>query len=155
MRLSPLGKQNDISDDDPEKTFGHVVKKLSDYRLAYLHIVNPAIVAIEKGTEPDPDALRMVDLIREGFDGTLMVAGGVNHDTAETWLEQGKADLIAFGRKFLANPDLPERYRRRISLNIDDPATYYGGGAKGYVDYMTLAQERGAEPKPCVDERWR
>ena len=63
--------------------------------------------------------------------------------------------MIAFGRKFLANPDLPERFRRRAHLNADDPATYYGGGAIGYVDYLTLAQERGEEPKPQVDERWR
>jgi N-ethylmaleimide reductase len=65
------------------------------------------------------------------------------------------ADLIAFGRKFLANPDLPERFRLRAPLNADDPSTYYGGFAKGYVDYLSLAQERGEEPKPCVDERWR
>jgi N-ethylmaleimide reductase len=65
------------------------------------------------------------------------------------------ADLIALGRKFLANPDLPERFRLRAPLNGDDPSTYYGGGAKGYVDYLSLAQERGEEPKPCVDERWR
>ena len=68
---------------------------------------------------------------------------------------QGKADLIAFGRKFLANPDLPERFRSGASLNADDPSTYYGGGAKGYTDYPTLARERGEEPHPCVDERWR
>jgi len=60
-----------------------------------------------------------------------------------------------FGRKFLANPDLPERFRSRASLNADDPSTYYGGGAKGYTDYPTLAQQRGEEPHPCVDERWR
>ena len=67
----------------------------------------------------------------------------------------GQADLIAFGRKFLANPDLPERLRKHASLNPDDPATYYGGGANGYTDYPTLAQQSGDEPKPCVDNRWR
>jgi N-ethylmaleimide reductase len=66
-----------------------------------------------------------------------------------------ECDLIAFGRKFLANPDLPERFRSGASLNADDPSTYYGGGAKGYTDYPTLARERGEEPHPCVDERWR
>ena len=65
------------------------------------------------------------------------------------------ADAIAFGRKFLANPDLPERFRERAPLNRDDPTTYYGGGEKGYVDYLTLAQQRGEEPKPCFDTRWR
>ena len=67
----------------------------------------------------------------------------------------GLADVIAFGRKFLANPDLPERFRQRMPLNKDDPSTYYGGGAKGYTDYPSLAQERGEQPKECVDETWR
>ncbi|MGH9709392.1 MAG: hypothetical protein ACRD37_02455 [Candidatus Acidiferrales bacterium] len=84
-----------------------------------------------------------------------MFSGGFDHDSAEAWLREGKADLIAFGRKFLANPDLPERFRRRVPLNADDPTTYYGGGMIGYVDYLTLAQQRGEAPKPCVDERWR
>ncbi len=97
----------------------------------------------------------MLELIRQRYRGTLIIAGGFDHDTAEGWLQQGKADLIAFGRKFLANPDLPERFRSGASLNADDPTTYYGGGAKGYTDYPTLARERGEEPHPCVDERWR
>ena len=155
VRLSPLGTFNDISDDDPETTFGYIAKKLSDYRLAYLHLVNPAVAAIEQGAEPDPRATRMLDLLREKYRGTLILAGGFDQDTAEAWLEQGKADLIAFGRKFIANPDLPERFRSRAPLNADDPSTYYGGGAKGYTDYPTLAQERGEQPKPCVDDRWR
>jgi 2,4-dienoyl-CoA reductase-like NADH-dependent reductase (Old Yellow Enzyme family) len=71
-----------------------------------MHIVNPAVAAIEKGIEPDPGALRMLELMRERYRGTLIIAGGFDHDTAEGWLQQGKADLIAFGRKFLADPDL-------------------------------------------------
>ena len=155
VRLSPMGAVNDISDSDPEKTFGCIEKRLNDYRLAYLHIVNPIMMAMEKGTDPDPRALRMIDLTRKKYHGTLIFAGGFDHDSAEAWLREGKADLIAFGRKFLANPDLPERFRRRAPLNADDPKTYYGGGMIGYVDYLTLAQQRGEAPKPCVDERWR
>lgn len=156
VRLSPLGTFNEMGDDDPETTFGRVAEKLNGGALAYLHIINPAIVgAIEKGIEPDPGALRMLELMRERYRGTLIVAGGFDQETADAWLRQGKADLIAFGRKFLANPDLPERFRSHASLNADDPSTYYGGGAKGYTDYPTLARERGEEPHPCVDERWR
>jgi N-ethylmaleimide reductase len=155
VRLSPLSTFNDISDDDPEATFGYIAGRLNDYGLAYLHLVNPAISALEKGEEPAPQALRMVDLIRAKFRGPLMVAGGFDHDTAEAWLEKGRADVIAFGRKFLANPDLPQRFRVRAPLNRDDPPTYYGGGAKGYTDYPTLGQERGEEPRPCVDATWR
>jgi hypothetical protein len=98
--LSPLGTFNDMGDDDPETTFGHVAEKLNRRALAYLHIVNPAVAATEKGIEPDPGALRMVELMRERYRGTLIIAGGFDHDTAEGWLQQGKADLIAFGRKF-------------------------------------------------------
>jgi N-ethylmaleimide reductase len=155
VRLSPLSTFNDISDDDPETTFGYVARKLNDYDLAYLHLVNPAAAALEQGTAPEPRAIGMVDLIREAYRGTLMIAGGFDRDTAGAWLEQGRADLIAFGRKFLANPDLPDRFRLRAPLNPDDPTTFYGGGAKGYSDYPTLAQERGEQPSPCVDETWR
>jgi N-ethylmaleimide reductase len=155
VRLSPLGTFNDMGDDDPEITFGYIAENLNWGALAYLHIVNPAVGAIEKGIEPNPGAQRMLVLLREKYRGTLIVAGGFDHDTAEAWLRQRKADLIAFGRKFLANPDLPQRFRSRASLNADDPSTYYGGGAKGYTDYSTLARERGEEPHPCIDERWR
>jgi N-ethylmaleimide reductase len=155
VRLSPLGSFNDMGDDDPEATFGMIAATLNDYRLAYLHIVNPAMAAFENGTEPDSRALRMVDLIRGRYSGKLIMAGGFDQDTAESWLQQGKADFIAFGRKFLANPDLPERFRLRAPLNADDVSTFYGGGAKGYTDYPSLAQERGEEPKPLVDDRWR
>jgi N-ethylmaleimide reductase len=155
VRLSPLGQMNDISDSDPEATFGYIAETLSDFRFAYLHIVNPAAPALEKGQPPDARAERMLALIRQKYRGTLIVAGGFDHDHAEQWLEESKADLIALGRKFLANPDLPERFKEHKPLNADDPSTYYGGGAKGYTDYPSLAQERGEQPKPCVDDRWR
>lgn len=155
LRLSPLSAFNDMSDANPEETFGYVAEKLSEYGLAYLHIVNPGLAAMEKGQEPDARALRMVDLMRGKYRGTLMIAGGLDRDTAEAWLAQGRADLIAFGRRFLANPDLPERLRERAPLNADDPSTYYGGGAKGYTDYPSLAQDRGEQPKACVDQTWR
>ncbi len=155
VRLSPLGTFNDMSDNNPEETFGYIAEKLNVYGLAYLHIVNPALVAVENEVEPEPKAVRMLNLIREKYANTLIVAGGFNQDAAESWLRQGKADLIAFGRKFLANPDLPERFHRHAALNADDPSTYYGGGAKGYTDYPTLAQESGEEPQPCFDDRWR
>ena len=155
VRLSPLGTFNDMGDADPETTFGYLADRLNDYRLAYLHVINPAAAALEQRTELDPRARRLLERIREKYHGTLILAGGFDRDTAEVWLEQGQADLIAFGRKFLANPDLPERFRAGAPLNADDPSTYYGGGAKGYTDYPTLAQERGEEPKPCRDDRWR
>jgi N-ethylmaleimide reductase len=155
VRLSPLGKFNDIDDDNPEETFGHIAQRLNQYPLAYLHIVNPAAAALEKHVEPDARALRMVELIRRNWRGVLVITGGFDRDSAEQWLQAGRADLIGFGRKFLANPDLPQRLRGAAALNREDPATFYGGGAKGYTDYPSLAQERGEQPKACVDEGWR
>jgi N-ethylmaleimide reductase len=155
VRLSPLETFNDIADDDPEVTFGYVSEMLTRYGLAYLHVVNPAITAMENHAEPDERSRRVLELIRNTYDGTLIVAGGFGQDTAEQWLSSGRADAIAFGRKFLANPDLPERFREHAVLNRDDPSTYYGGGEIGYIDYLTLAQQRGEQSKPCSDTRWR
>ena len=155
VRLSPLGTFNDMGDEDPETTFGRAAEMLSASHLAYLHVVNPAITALENDTEPDERARRMANLIRTQYRGTLILAGGFDHDTAEEWIAAGRADAIAFGRKFLANPDLPERFREQAPLNRDEPSTYYGGGEKGYTDYLTLAQQRGQHPKPCQDTRWR
>jgi N-ethylmaleimide reductase len=155
VRLSPLGTFNDIADDDPEATFGYVSEMLAPYGLAYLHLVNPAITAIENHAEPDERSRRVLELMRNAYHGTLMIAGGFAQDTAEQWLSTGRADTIAFGRKFLANPDLPDRFREHAPLNRDDPSTYYGGGEIGYIDYLTLAQQRGEKSKPCFDTRWR
>ncbi len=151
VRLSPMAKLNDIHDDNPEATFSYIAERLSDYGFAYLHIVNPAMEQMQNGKEPDPRALSMAEMIRKKF----KVAGGFQADTAEQWLRERRADLIAFGRKFIANPDLPERLRVGAPLNVDDPTTYYGGGEKGYTDYPSLAQDRGEQPKACVDQRWR
>lgn len=157
VRLSPLGTFNDMGDENPERTFGYIAEKLNDFNLAYLHVVRPGIDGSGSAAESDPRAERMMALMRDQCKGTLMVCGGFDRESAELYLEAGKVDLIAFGRKFLANPDLPERLRLNASINADDPTTYYGGGAKGYTDYATLAHERGEAPLPCpcVDERWR
>jgi N-ethylmaleimide reductase len=121
VRLSPLGKLNDIHDDNPEATFGYIAERLSDYGLAYLHSVNPALEQMQSGKEPDRLALSVVKLIRKNYKGTLIVAGGFQADSAARWLREGEADLIAFGRKFIANPDLPERLRIGGPFNVDDP----------------------------------
>ncbi|HZZ91843.1 MAG TPA: alkene reductase [Usitatibacter sp.] len=150
VRLSPLGTFNDVGDDDPQALYGYVAERLNDYALAYVHVINPA-----SAPEADPRAMPIMDMIRAAYRGNLIVAGGFDHATAESWLEGGKADLVAFGRKFIANPDLPERFRRNLPLNADDPATYYGGGAHGYTDYPSIAQQEGRQPQVCVDSSWR
>src|SRR6202008_209479 len=91
VRLSPLGTFNDMGDDNPEATFGYIAEQLNTRRLAHLHIVNPALPAVEKGVEPEPRARRMLELIRDKYRGTLIVCGGFNQDTAAMWLAVGKA----------------------------------------------------------------
>jgi N-ethylmaleimide reductase len=155
VRLSPLGTFNDIHDDDPDTTFSYIVGKLNEYGLAYLHIVNPALAFVERHASPDERSQRMIDMIRRTYRGVLMIAGGFDEETAERWLDSGKADLVAFGRPFIANPDLPERFLAHAQLNSPDPSTFYGGGERGYTDYPSLAQERGEMPRAVVDDRWR
>jgi N-ethylmaleimide reductase len=155
VRLSPMGEANDIRDDDPLTTYSHAARELDTRKLAYLHLVSPAAASLEKETPADPLAMEMLQRMREAWRGILVVAGGFDAESAERWLREGRADLIAFGRKFIANPDLPERLRAGAPLNADDPTTYYGGGEKGYTDYPSLAQQRGEAPRACVDESWR
>jgi N-ethylmaleimide reductase len=83
--------------------------------------------------------VRATPSIRQAFDGTLIVNGGYDAVTAEAAIARGDADLVAFGVPFLANPDLPLRYRKRAPLNSPDASTFYAGEEKGYTDYPALS----------------
>jgi N-ethylmaleimide reductase len=149
LRLSPLGSFNDMSDEDPESLFAYLAEQLNGFGLAYLHLVDSTWVAGNATREtPEPRAASLLELIRDHYQGTLMVCGGYDLLRADMALAEGRADLIAFGRPFIANPDLPERLRRNAPLNEPDPNTFYGGGVPGYVDYPSLAQENGEESAP-------
>jgi N-ethylmaleimide reductase len=151
VRLSPLGTFNDMGDDNPEELFGYVAEQLNGFNLAYLHLVEPEIARDPASPTFDPRGPAMMRLIRDKYRGTLIVCGGYDYAKAITCLEEKRADLVAFGRLFIANPDLPERFRQNAELNRPDESTFYGGGAKGYVDYPTLKQMRGEEPMPTID----
>jgi N-ethylmaleimide reductase len=149
VRLSPLGTFNDMGDENPEALFGCVAERLSGLGLAYLHLVDSTLVAGNTTRDtPDARAAALMRLIRERYRGTLLVCGGYDHARAEAAIREDRADLVAFGRLFIANPDLPERFRENAPLNEPDTTTFYGGGARGYVDYPTLKQQRGEEPVP-------
>jgi N-ethylmaleimide reductase len=133
VRLSPGTKFNDMSDSNPDLTFSYVADRLNRFGLAYLHLIEPRIkgnVAIEDGLPP----VATVQL-RKVFAGKIIAAGGFEPDTAEAIVEKEDADLVAFGRYFLANPDLPKRIRLGLPLNPYDRETFYGGDARGYTDY--------------------
>ncbi len=133
LRLSPLGQANDISDSDPETLFGEVIDMLSPRKLAYLHFVEGFV-----GHDTSAENRAMLKRLRARFDGVYIGNGGYDGRAAAAAIEGGHADAISFGRAFIANPDLPERFRRGAALNEPDQDTFYGGGAKGYTDYPFL-----------------
>ena len=136
VRLSPGGTFNDMCDCKPHETFGYVVRQLALKNLAYLHLIEPSQPPSE---HPMPDL--SAHYFRPLYPGTLIVAGGYTFDRANAVLKAGLADLVAFGQLFLANPDLPERFERGAPTNTPNPATFYGGGAEGYIDYPTLEEQ--------------
>ncbi|MHB1756145.1 MAG: alkene reductase [Leptospirillum sp.] len=133
LRLSPGGTFNDMHDSNPQKTFGYVLQKLSKLNLAYVHLIEPAI---PEGEHPTPDL--SARFFRPLYSGTLIVAGDYSREKGNIVLKNGFADLVAFGRPFLANPDLVERFKKGERLNPIDTTTFYGGGVKGYTDYPSM-----------------
>ena len=138
VRLSPWNDFNGMSDDHPSKTFGHAADILDQLGIAYLHVIGP-----EHRTREASDLLS--DL-RRRFGGSLVLAQGYDAGSAERAIEQGEADLIAFGKAFIANPDLPERMRLNAQLNEPDETTFYAGGEKGYLDYPPLPIHPSSKP---------
>jgi len=132
-RLSPHFAGYSMSDSNPVATFSFIAKELGKLGLGYLH-VSEAIA----GPAKVEHSQRVTPHIRREFDGTLIVNGGYDAASAEAAIASGEADLVAFGKPFLANPDLPLRYRKGIALNTPDAATFYAGEAKGYTDYPAL-----------------
>jgi N-ethylmaleimide reductase len=118
-----------MADSDPARTFSYLVEQLNQRGIGYLHVVDPVA----------DGARRISPLLRKAFDGTYIVNGGFDLAAANAAIAAGETDLVAFGVPFLANPDLPERYRRGAALNAADQATFYTGEDKGYVDYPALA----------------
>jgi N-ethylmaleimide reductase len=127
VQLSPTSSLNDMRDSDPAGTFAHVAGRLNELDLAYLHVFEPL--------GPGPPDARMTPRLRAAFRGPLIANGGYRGETADAAIASGAADLVSFGRAFIANPDLPERLAADAPLDEPDPATFYGGGARGYTDY--------------------
>ena len=129
IKISPEMNFNDIVDANPQETYTYLVKQLRDLQLAYLH------VALFGAKFDYHGALRPL------FDGSYLIGSGQTKESAESLINEGKADAAVFGSTFLANPDLPERFRVGAELNTPDKNTFYAPGAEGYIDYPTLSQE--------------
>ena len=131
VRLSPNGDSQGVNDPDPEQLFSAVATELSRIGIAFLELREPP----EDGTRGKPDHPPIHPAIRRSFKGPLILNSDFDGRRAKIALDRGEADAIAFGRGFLANPDLPRRILDDIPLAPDDTATWYTEGAKGYTDY--------------------
>jgi N-ethylmaleimide reductase len=136
IRFSPGGVFNDMHDSNPLVTFSHVLHELNRFKLAYAHLIVSTEDDLQHGAVPVPLAA-----LRKEFNGPLIVANGFTYATATQALADDMADAVAFGRLFIANPDLPERFRLDAPLNPLDEVTLYGGAKKGYTDYPAMGPQ--------------
>lgn len=133
VRLAPTGGFNDMCDSDPERLFLHAVKTLDPMGLAYLHGVEQIPGAAAGAAER-----AILDKVRAAWSGVYIANGDYTAETGAARITGKHADAVAYGRPFIANPDLPERFARNAPLNEADGSTFYGGGAEGYIDYPAL-----------------
>jgi len=138
VRLSPYGTFSDMGDSDPVALFSYVLEQLSKRGIAYVHIVEPRVGNAGADTPIDSDAPKTAEIFRRAFKGVLISAGGYSAETGEKAIANHLADAIAFGRLFIANPDLPKRFELKEKLNPYDRSTFYGGTERGYIDYPSL-----------------
>ena len=135
IRISPENPFNDISDSNSEVLFSHVAEGLNRFPLAYLHVVE---IDLTNPGDFNASLNPITKKLRGIYKGAYMTNGGYDRDRAERVLERGDADIVSFGRLFLANPDLPERFKKDSPLNEPDETTFYGGDERGYTDYPFL-----------------
>ena len=134
IRLSPYGVFNDMPlYPEMEADYTYLAQKLNALGLLYVHLVDHSAA----GAPKVPDSIKAT--FRKVFKGALILSGGYDAARAEADLEAGKCDLVAFGKPFLANPDLIARWKAEAALNAPDMTTFYTPGAKGYTDYPALA----------------
>lgn len=140
VRLSPYSDVGDVGDSDPQALYTHVVSRLAERGIGYLHLIEPQVRAGLTDVPNLSAPASVAAIFRPSFPGPLIASGGFTAETAEQALAAGTADLIAFGRAFIANPDLPRRLALGADLNLGDRTTHYGGGERGYTDYPALGE---------------
>ena len=139
IRLSLGNGTAGAEDEDPAAVLRHLGEQLQARGVAYVHYVEARDASGARRTD-------LTEALREGWHGPFVLAGGFDRAEAEEAVAQGRGDAVAFGRSFLANPDLPERFRVGAELNAADKATFYGGGAEGYTDYPFLGGSAEDQP---------
>lgn len=136
IKLSPSNTFYSMVDSNPKATFSYVLEALNPIGLAYVHLMEPNEIDLKNQNVLNP----VTPLFRPIYQGTLISNGNYTHETANSALANGDADLVSFGKLFLANPDLPKRFKLNALLNEPDLGTFYGSGEKGYTDYPFLEQ---------------
>jgi 12-oxophytodienoic acid reductase len=135
LRLSPFADYNDCGDSNPEALGLHMAESLNKYGILYCHMTEPRLITQFEKSETKLSLLPM----RKAFKGSFIVADGYNRDGGNEAIASGSADLVAFGRLFLANPDLPRRFEINAELNRYDRSTFYTSDpVVGYTDYPFL-----------------
>lgn len=137
VRLSPISPANDIADSDPSTLFSYAVEQLNKFGLLYLHLIE-GVTGGPRQVENGFD----LQILRRLFKGIYIGNNGYDRELAITSRQQGLVDLVAFGRPFISNPDLVDRLQSGAPLNKLDTDTLYGGGAKGYIDYPFLGEQK-------------
>ncbi|WP_432799198.1 alkene reductase [Poriferisphaera sp. WC338] len=132
VRLSPTNAYNDMCDSNPEPLFKHVAESLASLGIAYVHVIEPKP---DSGHFLAADHTMVTPIIRKAFSGVLIHNGGYTYESAQQAIQNGDADAIAFGLPFIANPDLPSRFKNNQQLSKPNTHLIYTHGAEGYIDY--------------------
>lgn len=141
VRLSPGGTFNTMHDSTPAKTFGYAAEQLGARKIGYLHVIEPEN---KDSFKVDGEVVSATKHLKSLFGGTVITAQGYDFESGNAALNSGDADLVAFGKLFIANPDLPRRFEIGAPLNEQDASTFYGGDEHGYTDYSALTEKAAA-----------
>ncbi len=136
VRLDPLTSLNGSVDDNPKETYLAAIEMLEEIGIAYVHIAE----ADSDSYEVSRMRVSFRESLRQAFSGTIICTGLYDKEKAQHALKNNWADMIGFGRPFIANPDLPYRLRYDLPLTETDRDTFYGGGARGYTDYPSASK---------------
>jgi N-ethylmaleimide reductase len=150
IRLSPFGIANDSGDPHPEPLYRTLIQELNRLGLAYLHLIEPRASGAGQREVDHQDVPSACAMFRNDWDRVLITAGNFSAQSAAQTVEAGQADAIAFGRYFIANPDLPERIRKGQAFTPYHRPTFYGGGTEGYTDYLAYGFDGSKGAKGVV-----
>jgi N-ethylmaleimide reductase len=146
VRISPLSPTNGMTDSDPAATFTQAARDVASLGVGYLHVIEPGVNGTLSATASAESPELASGFFRPLFPGAIIAAGGHTAATGSVRIGQNEADLIAYGQLFIANPDLPARFRLDAPLAQPQRATFYGGGAAGYTDYPPLSPTGSQHP---------